>query len=340
MSDRKSTLKEGLKMELIGFENSSVREQLIPRFNNLIIQFSEITDVSGLEGISFCLTNELYAEKLRSLDDRLAPSNDEGVGVAMTVDKINGEFGHNYIVINCHYLQLEHLLEEYKDKTTKEKRSEVLNQFAYILFHEMCHVGNNVFLYDFYRDFAIKESYDNSLEAMRHAISRVSWDEFLVCSEANRVGADQEKELEEMLLEVMDSFEIKIENVFRDYLSKLSSEKYSDLFNETFILIYSFFKYASYYLGDIFTKEDIQISDKVREHELGEFVIKLNQLLIDVYENIYTENGALDQLSKIGDLAEELASSLGLEFYPVEGSDLYVNLSFNIQEKILSNQTC
>ncbi|MBJ9960608.1 hypothetical protein I5730_08635 [Acinetobacter nosocomialis] len=338
MSDRKSTLKEGLKMELIGFDNSSVRDQLVSIFNRLILQFSEITDVSGLEGISFCLTNELYAEKLRSLDDRLAPSNDEGVGVAMTVDKINGEFGHNYIVINCHYLQLEHLLEEYKDKTTKEKRSEVLNQFAYILFHEMCHVRNNVFLYDFYRDFAIKESYDNSLEAMRNAISRICWDEFLVCSEANRVGADQLNNFENIIINIMNSLKKKIGTIFKQYLINISDEqRYRVLFNETFILIYNFFKYASYYLGDIFTKEDIQISDRVREHELGEFVIKLNQLLIDVYENIYTENGALDQLGKIGDLAEELASSLGLEFYPVEGSDLYVNLTYAKQAELLAN---
>ncbi|WP_421427951.1 hypothetical protein ACOL7R_04280 [Acinetobacter pittii] len=66
-------------------------------------------------------------------------------------------------------------------------------------------------------------------------------------------------------------------------------------------------------------------------------MIKLNQLLIDVYENIYTENGALDQLGKIGDLAEELASSLGLEFYPVEGSDLYVNLTYAKQAELLAN---
>ncbi len=325
-------------MELIGFENSSVRDQLVSIFNRLILQFSEITDVSGLEGISFCLTNELYAEKLRSLDDRLAPSNDEGVGVAMTVDKINGEYGHNHIIINCHYLQLEHLIEEHKEKTTKDKRSEVLNQFAYILFHEMCHVGNNVFLYGYYRDFAIKESYDNSLEAMRHAISRVCWDEFLVCSEANRVGADQLNNFENIIINIMNSLEKKIDTIFKQYLINISDEqRYRVLFNETFILIYNFFKYASYYLGDIFTKEDIQISDKVRDHELGQYVINLNQLLIDVYENIYTENGALDQLNKIGDLAEELASSFGLEFYPVEGNDLYVNLTYAKQAELLAN---
>ncbi|TPV30444.1 hypothetical protein FJV20_00160 [Acinetobacter baumannii] len=337
MSDRKSTLKEGLKMELIGFENSSVRDQLVSIFNRLILQFSEITDVSGLEGISFCLTNELYVEKIKSFDERRAPSNAEGVGVGMTIDKINGEYGHNHIIINCHYLELEHLIEEFKDKTTQKKKSEVVNQLAYILFHEMCHVGNNVFMLEYYNEYATKETCENPLEAMRHAISRVSWDEFLVCSEANRVGADQEKELEEMLLEVMDSLEIRIEKVFRDYLSKLSDDKYGVLFNETFILIYNLFKYASYYLGDILTKEDVQISDKVREHELGEFVINLNQLLIEVYENIYTENGALAQLYKIGDLAEELASSLGLEFYPVEGNDLYVNLSYGKQAELLVN---
>ncbi|MFX9871517.1 hypothetical protein ABTP57_04385 [Acinetobacter baumannii] len=337
MSDRKSTLKEGLKMELIGFENSSVRDQLVSIFNRLILQFSEITDVSGLEGISFCLTNELYVEKIKSFDERRAPSNAEGVGVGMTIDKINGEYGHNHIIINCHYLELEHLIEEFKDKTTQKKKSEVVNQLAYILFHEMCHVGNNVFMLEYYNEYATKETCENPLVAMRHAISRVSWDEFLVCSEANRVGADQEKELEKMLLEVMDSFEIRIEKVFRDYLSKLSDEKYGVLFNETFILIYNFFKYASYYLGDILTKEDAQISDKVREHELGEFVIKLNQLLIDVYENIYTENGALAQLDKIGNLAEELASSLGLEFYPVEGNDLYVTLTYSKQAELLAN---
>lgn len=337
MTEIKSTLKEGLKMELIGFENISIRDQLISLFRRLLIQFSEITDVSGLEGISFCLTNELYADKIRSLNESSAPSNAEGVGVGMTLDKINGEFGHNHIIINCHYLELEHVLDEYQEKTTKQKKSEVINQLAYILFHEMCHVRNNVFLFDYYNEFATKECCDNSLQVMRHSISRVCWDEFLVCSEANRVGADQLDHLEEILLNVMNSFEGKVEQVFRDYLSKVSDEKYGALFNETFILIYNFFKYASYYLGDILTKEDIQISDKVREHELGEFVIKLNQLLIDVYENIYTEIGAIDQLGKIGDLAEELASNLGLEFYPIEENDLYVNLKYDKQAELLVN---
>ncbi|OIG77080.1 hypothetical protein A7M82_10105 [Acinetobacter baumannii] len=339
MSEAVSTLKQNFKIELTGFRDPSITKQSAAFFTEILLELSTLTDLTGLEGVTFAINDEEYLKKLKSFDERLAPSNDDGVGVAMTISSIGGDFSKNYIVLNCTYLELEHIMVEYAHLTSEEKKNEVINKFAHILFHEMCHVNNNIMLFNNFNRFSITTEFENKLQAMKHSISRVTWDEFAVCAEANQIGVDQTDSYEGILFDVLSKFEERLEYIYKDYMIRASTQDnsvYSDLFNNTYLLVYNLFKYAAYYFGDIFTKDENEISQKLLKHEFGNYLLRLNNILSDIYQKLSKDIAQEEDLYKVGDLAEEFISYLGLIVYPTENNGMFVNLSESTQARILN----
>lgn len=339
MSEAVSTLKPNFKIELKGFIDPSITKQSAAFFTEILLELSTLTDLTGLEGVTFAINDEEYLKKLKSFDERLAPSNDEGVGVAMTISSIGGDFSKNYIVLNCTYLELEHIMVEYAHLTSEEKKSEVINKFAHILFHEMCHVNNNIMLFNKFNRFSITTEFENKLQAMKHSISRVTWDEFAVCAEANQIGLNQTESYEGILFDVLSKFKERLEYIYKDYMIRASTQDnsvYSDLFNNTYLLVYNLFKYAAYYFGDIFTKDENEISQKLLKHEFGNYLLRLNNILSDIDQKLSKDIAQEEDFYKVGDLAEEFISYLGLIVYPIEDNGMFVNLSESTQARILN----
>lgn len=327
---------KSFSVEFHGFDNQSVIDQLSEILVPIIKSIMRLTDISLLEGITFSINSENYLSKIKFFDDRLCSTRDEGVGVAMTIPKIDGSWERNYIVINCEYLGLENLLKEFKEISTEENIRKTILRITHLLFHEMCHVMNNKMIIDRYPILSLRERFPNELQMMKHAITHTCWDEFHVCSVANQVGEDQEENYKQVLLSAMNNFEYKRDEIFKDYLLEHTSpDAYENLFNKTMSLIYSLFKYCGYYLGDLITKENNKISDTFLDHNLFWLLDELNSVLS--YLHIGVKNDSINEQDffKIGELAEKFSRVNGLVVEETENQNLFVNLSIPTQKRIL-----
>lgn len=338
MKDNQSTLNENFSMTLVGFINQSIIDQMTSFFSNIIIELSKLTDISALEGVSFTLGDEEYSKKLKQFKKELTPSNDEGVGTAMTISSINGDFSRNHIVVNCLYFELENLLKEFASRTNDEIKERVINKFSHMIFHEMCHVSNNSMMYKKFNSYVTKQQFPNKLAAMEHGISRICWDEFFVCSEANRIGEDQESSYEEILFKTMESFESDKRAIFKNYMNQVASScqnAYGNLFNDTYMLTHTLLKYASYYLGDIHTKKKAKVSARVKNHRLYLHIKELKKIYKNILKNLESDAVSADIFLDVGKLASRIAKENGLIVEVTSEQDLFINLDRPTQANIV-----
>lgn len=338
MHEQKSTLNENFSMTLAGFINQSIIDQMTPFFSNIIIELSKLTDVSRLEGVSFTLGDEEYLKKLKQFKKELTPSNDEGVGIAMTISSIDDDFSKNHIVVNCTYFELENLLREYESRTNDEIREKVVNKFAHMLFHEMCHVSSNSMMYEKFNSYATKQQFPDKLAAMEHGISRICWDEFIVCSEANQIGEDQESSYEEILFKTMESFESGKRAIFKNYMNQVrlnDQNAYGNLFNDTYMLIHSLLKYTSYYIGDIYTKKKAKVSTRIKNHELYSHIKDLKKVYKNIIKKLESDSASEDDFLGIGKLASRIAKENGLIVEVADDKGLFINLDHVTQANIV-----
>lgn len=330
----KSSLKEGFSFKLIGFDQSLV-DQLSPFFNKSIFELSKLIDISTLEGLSFAIGDEEYLQELQSFNDHLAPSSGAAVGVAMTLTHIDRDYSRNYIVVNCRYLGLEYFLTEYTEPVSQEDMNRVMSDFLHTLFHEFCHVFGYQQLLKISPNLLTKSSFKNDWEGFMHLVSLTCWDEYQVCGWANMIGSDQQDRYESILLNVMNQFEGSIERVFKEYLESTENSRFLTLFNNTAILVLDLFKYSSYYLGDLSTKDDAIISDEVSSHKLYDVISTLNEMLSSLKSKVDTGIVENTDFYKIGEYAQQVAADLGLIVEPVDKNNMFVNLSRSAQTRIL-----
>lgn len=332
--ENKSSLKEGFSFKLIGFDQSLV-DQLSPFFNKSIFELSKLIDISTLEGLSFAIGDEEYLQELQSFNDHLAPSSGAAVGVAMTLTHIDRDYSRNYIVVNCRYLGLEYFLTEYTEPVSQEDMNRVMSDFLHTLFHEFCHVFGYQQLLKISPNLLTKSSFKNDWEGFMHLVSLTCWDEYQVCGWANMIGSDQQDRYEPILLNVMNQFEGSIERVFKEYLESTENSRFLTLFNNTAILVLDLFKYSSYYLGDLSTKDDAIISDEVSSHKLYDVISTLNEMLSSLKSKVDTGIVENTDFYKIGEYAQQVATDLGLIVEPVDKNNMFVNLSRSAQTRIL-----
>ncbi|WP_278362944.1 hypothetical protein [Acinetobacter schindleri] len=332
--ENKSSLKEGFSFKLIGFDQSLV-DQLSPFFNKSIFELSKLIDISTLEGLSFAIGDEEYLQELQSFNDHLAPSSGAAVGIAMTLTNIDRDYSRNYIVVNCRYLGLEYFLTEYTEPVSQEDMNRVMSDFLHTLFHEFCHVFGYQQLLKISPNLLTKSSFKNDWEGFMHLVSLTCWDEYQVCGWANMIGSDQQDRYESILLNVMNQFEGSIERVFKEYLESTENSRFLTLFNNTAILVLDLFKYSSYYLGDLSTKDDAIISDEVSSHKLYDVISTLNEILSSLKSKVDTGIVENTDFYKIGEYAQQVAADLGLIVEPVDKNNMFVNLSRSAQTRIL-----
>lgn len=331
----KSSLKEGFSFKLIGF-NQSLIDQLTPVFYNSIVELSTLINISTLEGISFTIGDEEYLQQLKSFNDRLTYSNGVAVGVAMTLTNINGDYNRNYILINCRYLGLEYLLTEYTEPVSEEEIINIYNDFSHLLFHEFCHVFGYQQLLKMNPELLTKDNFRNDWEGFMHLTSLTCWDEYQVCSWANMIGSDQSERYESILLDVINQFDSSIERTFKEYLCSTDSSRFSTLFNNTIHLIFNLFKYSSYYLGDLSSKEGgMTISDEISSHKLYDVIENLKDILLSLKDKVDAGTAKNTDFYIIGEYAQQVATSLGLIVDPTEDGNMFVNLNVAAQARIL-----
>lgn len=330
----KNFLKEGFGFKLIGF-NQSLTDQLIPIFNSSIVQLSSQINITSLEGISFTVGSEEYLQELKSFNDRLIPSSGVAIGTAMTLSHINKDYSRNYIIVNCQYLGLEYFLKEYPEPVSEEKLSDTYNDFGHLLFHEFCHVLGYQEMLKTIPELLTRDSFENDWEGFKHLISLTCWDEYLVCSRANILGSDQGDRYESILLDVMNQFHSSIDQIFKEYLNSVDSSRFYNLFKNTIQAIFDLFKYASYFFGDLSSKEGVTLNDAVSNHELYSVIKKLNEILVSIQAKVDADIAEVSDFYRIGEYAQQVAVDLGMIVETTNDSNMFVNLSISAQSRIL-----
>lgn len=332
--ERKRYLKEGFSFKLIGF-NQSLIDQLTPIFNNSILELSTLINVSSLEGISFTIGDEEYLQELKSFNDRLTPSSGAAIGSAMTLSHINQDYSRNYIIVNCRYLGLEYFLKEYTEPVSEEEISNIYNDFIHLLFHEFCHVLGYQEMLQISPELLTRDNFENDWEGFMHLTSLTCWDEYQVCSRANMIGSDQQDRYEAILLNVMNQFNASIDQIFKEYLSSVDGSRFSSLFNNTIRIIFDLFKYASYFLGDLSSKEGVSINDNISSHELYGTIERLDEILVSIKAKVESGTAEAYDFYRIGEYAQQVAVGLGLIVDPANDGSMFVNLSIPTKTRIL-----
>lgn len=332
--ENKSSLKEGFSFKLIGFDQSLV-DQLSPFFNKSIFELSKLIDISTLEGLSFAIGDEEYLQELKSFNDYLTPSSGAAVGVAMTLTHIDRDYSRNYIIVNCRYLGLEYFLKEYTGPVSQDDMNRVMSDFLHTLFHEFCHVFGYQEMLENSPGLLTRDGFENDWEGFMHLTSLICWDEYQVCNRANMIGSDQGDRYKTLLLNVMNQFDDSIKQVFKEYLGSTENSRFLTLFNNTVLLVLDLFKYSSYYLGDLSSKENAIISDEISSHKLYGVISNLNEMLSSLKSKVDTGKVENTDFYKIGEYAQQVAADLGLIVEPVDKNNMFVNLSRSAQTRIL-----
>lgn len=332
--ENKSSLKEGFSFKLIGFDQSLV-DQLSPFFNKSIFELSKLIDISTLEGLSFTIGDEEYLQELKSFNDYLTPSSGAAVGIAMTLTHIDRDYSRNYIIVNCRYLGLEYFLKEYTGPVSQEDMNRVVSDFLHTLFHEFCHVFGYQEMLENSPGLLTRDSFENDWEGFMHLTSLTCWDEYQVCNRANMIGSDQGDRYKTLLLNVMNQFDDSIKQVFREYLGSIENSRFLTLFNNTVLLVLDLFKYSSYYLGDLSSKENAIISDEISSHKLYGVISNLNEIFSSLKSKVDTGTVENADFYKIGEYAQQVTMDLGLIVDPVNDGNMFVNLSIPTQKRIL-----
>lgn len=330
----KSSLKKEFSFKLIGF-NQSLVDQLSPFFNKSIFELSKLIDISTLEGLSFAIGDEEYLQELKSFNDHLTPSSGAAVGIAMTLTNIDRDYSRNYIVVNCRYLGLEYFLKEYTGPVSQEDMNRVVSDFLHTLFHEFCHVFGYQEMLENSPGLLTRDSFENDWEGFMHLTSLTCWDEYQVCNRANMIGSDQGDRYKTLLLNVMNQFDDSIKQVFREYLGSIENSRFLTLFNNTVLLVLDLFKYSSYYLGDLSSKENAIISDEISSHKLYDVISNLNEIFSSLKSKVDTGTVENADFYKIGEYAQQVTMDLGLIVDPVNDGNMFVNLSRPAQIRIL-----
>lgn len=332
--ERKRYLKEGFSFKLIGF-NQSLIHQLTPIFNDSILELSTLIDISSLEGISFTIGDEEYLQELKSFNDRLIPSSGVAIGSAMTLPHINQDYSRNYIIVNCRHLGLEYFLKEYTEPVSEEEINNIYNDFIHLLFHEFCHVLGYQEMLQISPELLTRDNFENDWEGFMHLTSLTCWDEYQVCSRANMIGSDQQAQYETILLNVMNQFNTSIDQIFKEYLSSVDGSRFSRLFSNTIRIIFDLFKYASYFLGDLSSKEGVSINDDVSSHELYGAIERLDEILMSIKSKVESGTAEVCDFYRIGEYAQQVTAGLGLIVNPANDGSMFVNLSIPTQTRIL-----
>ena len=133
----------------------------------------------------------------------------------------------------------------------------------------------------------------------------------------------------------MNQFDDSIKQVFKEYLGSTENSRFLTLFNNTVLLVLDLFKYSSYYLGDLSSKENAIISDEISSHKLYGVISNLNEMLSSLKSKVDTGIVENTDFYKIGEYAQQVAADLGLIVEPVDKNNMFVNLSRSAQTRIL-----
>lgn len=320
MTQEQNSLPANLPVNMVGI-SPEVEESVRELFGSILELVSQKIDLNGLDGITFASD---YHQALLDLDRgyetnyKLSPSNDHGIGIAMSPSVIRDNKLKTHIVISSG---------AFFGLLNEKRGHEIINTVA----HECAHV-ELTHLYDAAFPGTLLRKKQNVLDAFRTDCMLGCWDEFAACWRSATFGPLSPLAYENAFLPALKDTRSAANAAIMDYRT------HADIvivMNEVCSLYGKLLKYSAYHLGNLYGhgidwRTIPRTADALQDHWFLPFFERLDRACkaIAVDFGKWTSSAPFDVLR---DLAEDVVADGGMYFQRHEDDQINLDIPFTIE---------
>jgi hypothetical protein len=280
-------------------------QQVAERAGGFARELSRYIDLSNLDGLTL---GGDYPKALAELDRGyestivLTPSNDVGIGIAMTPSVIRDGRLKSHIVLNAGLAA-----------TLLDKEQELFRFALHTLAHECAHVEVTAAFDRCFPNVLLLARRADLQEQCRWDVILACWDEYAACRISAGFGDEPTDGYEQTFIQALQTARENANAAIRAYRRHAD---HSRIAREVYVEYGRLMKYAAYLLGDLDAR-DIAIEDRpliAAAHE-GHYFQPYLKRLRDALRNLFETFGAWTDetlFAVVGDLVDELAGEGGV----------------------------
>lgn len=320
MSEVVNSVPENLKIDVVGLPSQleSMIKQFLSEILNLI---GHKMNLSSLDGVTFALD---YHQALLDLDRgyetnfKLQPSNDHGVGVAMSPSVIrNGELKTHVLISAPAFFSM-----------LEAGRTDMLRN---IVAHECAHVElNRLFEESFPK--VLLHSKQNVLDHFRIECMLTCWNEFGACWRSAEFGPTDVLHYESAFLPALEEARSSANEAIMQYRTH---GDVSVVVNKVCGLYSALLKYSAYHLGNLYGhgidwRTVPSTTEPLNDHWFLPYFERLDSACKAIAMNIgnWKACAAFDELK---DIAEEVVADGGMHFKRHEEDRISLDIPMTIE---------
>lgn len=315
-----NTLPENLCIKLVGVE-SELGVLLQETLSEMLQCNGCVFNLAGLDGLTFAVD---YQQALLDLDRgyetkfKLTPSNDYGVGVAMSPSVLRDGRLKSHIIVSA---------QAFMGALLDKRRATAIN----IVAHECAHVELN-HLFDATFPGVLLRSMTNALDHFRLECMLTCWGEFGACWRSAPIGPTELYDYELPFLQALVGSRDDANTSIREYRTHGDIGR---VLNEVCGLYHGLMKYSAYHLGNLHGhgidwRTIPTTADPLQNHWFLPFFERLDiacKTLAADYGN-WADRQPFDAL---GDIAQDLVAVGGLNFGCHEDGRISVDIPFSVE---------
>jgi hypothetical protein len=320
MSESPNYVPKGVEIKIVGV-SAELETEVQDLLSSLVDMIGQKIDLGGLDGITFATD---YHQALLDLDRgydtdyKLTPSNDHGVGIAMSPRVIRDSKLKTHIVIDAGMFF--GLLEA--------KRSDIaINTVA----HECAHAELSQLFEVALPDTFLRKK-QNVLDHFRTDCMLACWDEFTACWRSASFGPSSQLAYEAAFLPALEQTRPAANSAIMEYRTHADIEV---VLNKVCGLYGNLLKYSAYHLGNLHGHgvdwhTIPSTADALQNHWFLPFFERLDRackVLAADYGN-WASNAPFDVLR---DIAEDLVADGGMHFERHEDDRISLDIPMTIE---------
>lgn len=292
-----------IKIYVIGFDQE-VESTITKLIHKIAKDCSTSISTKALDGITFARNYKKALEDIeRGHEKKIknTPSNDYGVGIAMSIHVTRNDQPMHHIVINGGLFI-----------------SQIADNHAEIAINTVAHELAHTDLYNRYETVfpgELNSIPDNFLDQFRNACMLDCWNEFGACWMSAKFGPTNVAHYESSFLAALKDTKSVVSRAMAEYQIEKNNEKLiSTIAGQYKILL----KYSAYHLGNLYGhntdwKELPTTANPLKSHWFSPFFNELDETCQSIARNIdnWTDSHQFDSLRE---LAEKLVAHGGLSF--------------------------
>ncbi|WP_159732641.1 hypothetical protein [Methylosinus sp. Ce-a6] len=322
---RPATVPENFVISLRGFDAEERARALGAEISSWIHDLSRIIDLRGLDGITIDFD---YKGALRDLDrgrENLAastPTDDVGVGIAMTPSVIREGKVKSHIVLDAFYML--GLLED--------NANQAFEWSLHTLAHECAHVELTSRFDAAFPNVILQRANKDVHEAFRWQVILACWDEYGATRIASRIGYDPTTGYEDTFVSLLETARSEANDLIKLYREHGNvSRIMAELYNKYGTLL----KYSCYHLGNlagfnVAPDEREKTRAALKGHWFAPYFIRLESACKTIWDNFgnWTDQALFEV---IGDIVDDVVREGGAVVTHRADGTIHINIPYTIE---------